>query len=302
MMKEFTNGSISDYKRQRRFVRLKRSKLTTSAQRQGFRVGFACDRTQREKSFRLVYKRYREVGLIQGPPDGMWYTVFHALPASRTAVALLEEEGGEPISTSTLIEDSPLGLPSDSIYKDKIDAFREKGHRIAEVSCLAALPLERGRNSFLHVFRLMGLYSLYKGIDDLIISVHPKHTQFYEDILLFQPIGDVRYYPYLKDAPAILEHLHVKTAPQRYLETFSGYPPECDMSLFMLGKDQVHLKRLKDMMDELECEEPLSYDDFYYFFVEKRPIWQELGREKREFFEEIYPGITRFIEKKMLSS
>ncbi len=236
MIKEFTNGSISDYMRQRRFIRLKRSKLTTSALRQGFRVGFACDRAQKEKSYRLVYKRYRDVGLIQGPPEGMWYTVFHALPASRTAVAILEEEGGEPISISTLIEDSSLGLPSDSIYKDKIDAFREKGQRVAEVSCLAALSLERGRNSFLHIFRLPGLNSLYKGIDDLIISVHPKHTQFYDDILLFEPIGDVRYYPYLKDALASLEHLNVRTAPQKCLDAFAGYPPECDMSPFMLGK------------------------------------------------------------------
>ena len=298
-MKGISSEIINDPAHKRRFVRLKRSRLTDTADQQGFKVGFACEREDREKSYRLVYERYRDVGLIHGPPGGMWFTVYHALPNSRTAVALMKGADGSPVSTSTLIEDSEIGLPSDTIYKDKIDALRQKGRRVAEVSCLAALPVDRGRNSFLHVFRLMGLYCLYRGVDDLIISVHPKHTQFYQDILLFEPIGEMRYYPYLKDAPAVLEHLEMRTAPERYQRTFSHYPSECNMALFMLGKDLIYLKRLEELIGSLDCKNSMSYNDFFYFFVEKKPIWQEIDAKKRTFFEKLYPGLTAFIKRRL---
>ena len=288
----------------KRLLRLRRSNLTETAQCQGFRVSFACDQNTREKSFKLTYQRYREVGLIEGLPGGMWYTIFHALPSSTIAVALLEDKDNNPISTSTLIvDDKVLGLPSDSLYKDKIDNLRDMGRKVAEVSCLAALPYDKGQNAFLHVFRMIGLYSIYKGIDDLIISIHPKHRSFYELMLLFEPLEEkVRYYPYLKDAPAVLEHLDMRTAPQKYIDTYSKYPKELDLSLFMLGPDRIYLKEPNLFFKDLECLEPMTFNEFYYFFVEKKPIWQELDRDKKVYFEELYPGLTEFISRKMTNS
>jgi hypothetical protein len=254
---------------------------------------------EKEAAFRLVHDRYSEVGLLSPQPNRLWPTLFHALPASKVAISVLVGKKEMPISTGTLVQDSLLGLPSDRIYRAEIDQFRCRGRQVAEVSCLAAIPTPKARNSFMYLFRHIALYALHKKVDDLVISVHPKHTRFYENILLFSPIGPLRYYPKLKDAPAILEHLDLRNAPQFFQDAYRILPSEQNLADFFFGVHNQDLYDLDRMFSGADSENSMSQEDFYSLFVEKTDVWANATDEEKKYILSIHEGLEDYLRKSM---
>lgn len=280
----------------RRYIRLKRSRLTETPHQQGYLIKIAHRREDYGDAFKLVYERYREVGLLPALPSRMWYSIYHFLPDTNVAIATFLENETGAISTATIIMDSPLGLPSDSIYKDEIDELRASGRKIAEVSSLAAVPSSQARNSFMHVFRMVGLISRYMKVDSLLASVNPKHAAFYEDVLLFEPKGDLKYYPHLTDAPAILEHLDFRNIKSLYGNTYSGYPPEFNVSDFLFGKDFRDLDMVDQVLGSQLKKNKWSFEDICYFLCEKSDLWFKASSDQKAYLEKVYPGLSQYIE------
>ena len=153
-------------------------------------------------AFHLVYRNYLQTGLIRPNPHRLRVTPWHLLPTTEVFVGL---DGDDVICTASLVTDGELGIPMESIFPEEIEARRLMGLRFAEVSCLAD---RRGstQHSFpilKRLFELIAQSSRRRGIDILLIAVHPHHGRFYERFLGFEPIGVTKNYDAVCDHPAV---------------------------------------------------------------------------------------------------
>ncbi len=234
----------------KRILRLKRTKLTQTPAEGRYSIKLVKSPEGLREACKLVHDRYCEIGLINPQEGGLWITPYQMNPDSRAVIALMRING-EPIATATLVQDSPnLGLPSDKIYSKEINKLRSKNRSIVEITSLAAKPCKDAVNAFLHVFKWLGVYAIVKGYDDMIISVHPKHAPFYEDILLFSRIGGLKYYPGLKEAPAYLEWTDLQTLPDRMREAYADLPDFANLYRFFGGNDMEFVYKMKEMVEK----------------------------------------------------
>ena len=191
----------------------------------------AKNRREFRAAFHLVYRNYRKAGLIDANPYGMRVTRFHLHPETTVCLGL---DGGEVVSTVTVIGDTAAGLPMDCIYFLETDEFRARGWRVAEVSCLASTcdPSHRGfLTTFVRLNSLMAQSARLQGIDHLLIVVHPRHAPFYEKYVGFKSTEIVRPYPAVENHPALLltldlERMHLNS-PKAY-QRFFGKPLPID--------------------------------------------------------------------------
>ncbi len=105
----------------------------------------------------------------------------------------------------SLVRDARLGLPMEAIYEREIDQRRRQGIRLAEVSCLADARKSE-TCSFSGLLRLMALTAqcaVRRGVDQLVIAVHPRHAAFYQCFIAFEPIGEEKTYSAVCDKPAV---------------------------------------------------------------------------------------------------
>ena len=147
----------------------------------------ALDRAELESAYELVYHNYRPRDYIPANPFGLRLTIFNAFPSSVTFVGVIHDE---VIATVSLIPDTPIGLPMDEIYHDEVQALRDAGRRLIEVTMLADRRLSVSR-SLAMVLALMKLVFDYATLSlkatDLCITVNPHHDKFYHEYLLFTP-------------------------------------------------------------------------------------------------------------------
>jgi hypothetical protein len=174
-------------------------------------VKLASERQEWEEAFHLVAANYRARGYEMASSRPNRFTPYHALPDTVTFVA---KEGGHVVATLSLVADNTLlGLPMECIYGPEIHALRDQGRRLGEVTSLADTGL--GVREFLRVFvgmvKLMVHYHTSHGGDCCVISVNPRHSNFYSKVIGFAPLGPCRSYPSVQDAPA---EAYVVTLPQ----------------------------------------------------------------------------------------
>ena len=186
-----------------------------------FRI--ASSRQEWEAALGLVYREYVRCGLIQMNRYRMRVTPYHALP---TTEVLIAGKGDEVLCTLSIVGDGLLGLPMEAIYAEEVERRRLQGLRLAEVSCLA----DERDGSFSMVSRLMALTAqsaAYRGIDQLLIAVHPRHAKFYERFIAFEVIGEQRTYASVCDHPAVAMALDLSNLsfdhPRAYKRLF-GVP------------------------------------------------------------------------------
>ena len=172
-----------------------------------FRI--ASSRQEWEAALGLVYRAYVRSGLIQINRYRMRVTPYHALP---TTELLIAGNGDEVLCTLSIVGDGHLGLPMESIYAEEVERRRLQGLRLAEVSCLA----DERDGSFSTVSRLMALTAqsaARRGIDQLLIAVHPRHAKFYERFIAFEVIGEQKTYASVCDHPAVAMALDLNNLP-----------------------------------------------------------------------------------------
>lgn len=160
-------------------------------------------REEWESAFRLVHRSYVRSRLIEPQPSGMRLTPFHLRPGSQVFIAKQEEE---VVCTVSLIEDGDLGVPMEEIFPEEIASMRQAGLSFGEVSCLADRRSDFGRivPTFLEVNRWMAQYARRRGLDRLVIAVHPRHARFYQRYMHFYPMGgEEKLYPRVRNHPAV---------------------------------------------------------------------------------------------------
>jgi len=160
-----------------------------------------------EEAFGLVYQAYTEVGLQAESEAHIRFTKYHLLPTTKVFVAIYRPELTKPeierghindnkkvVGTLTLVIDSRLGLPVEQVCAAEIQQMRDQGAHMAEVIALAIDPQFRRHNVMMYLYKIMFEYARLKGLTDICCAVTKRHIEFYRDILLFRPIGQLLPY------------------------------------------------------------------------------------------------------------
>jgi hypothetical protein len=157
---------------------------------------------ERCAAFRLVYNSYLRAGLIDPNPHQMRVTPYHLLHTTDVFVARLQDE---TISTVSLVCDGQHGLPLEVIYPEEVSQLRQRGIRVAEVSALAdrRRQLSRTLPVFVPLARLMIQTARARGVEQVLVAVHPRHAKFYQRLLGFEVIGSQKAYPLVSNQPAV---------------------------------------------------------------------------------------------------
>jgi hypothetical protein len=194
------------------------------------RVKIASERAEWRDAFQLVSCNYQARGYEEPFASKVRFTPFHALPDVVTFVAKHE---GRVLATFSMVPDNTLmGLPLESIYGEEIRGLRASRRRLAEVSSLAAdkaLGAREFRRVFVAMIRLAMQYHVSHGGDTWVITVNPRHRDFYRRAMGFVPLGPARAYSTVQDHPAEGYWLDValmrQAAPRMFQEVFDEWLP-----------------------------------------------------------------------------
>lgn len=179
-------------------------------------------------AFSLVYSAYLKTGLVRPNPFQMRVTPYHLLPSTDVIVAKTTDRN-EVVCTLSLVGDGKLGLPIESAFAAEVAERRSRGVQLAEVTSLAEQRDENdgGSSPLLKAMGFMAQRAKRRGIDELLITVHPHHVKFYQRFIGFELLGEERPYESVLDKPAValsldLNLLHINH-PRAY-ERFFGKP------------------------------------------------------------------------------
>jgi hypothetical protein len=182
-------------------------------------------------ALRLVYKEYLRTDLIRPNPFLMRATPYHLLPTTDVIVAT-RGWGDVAACTVSLVGDGQLGLPIESAFPEQVDVRRQRGVQIAEVTSLADDRESEGTGTslVLQVMSFMAQRARRRGIEELLITVHPHHAKFYEQFIGFEVIGESCAYDSVLGKPAVplaldLANLHINH-PKAYKRFFGKPFPE----------------------------------------------------------------------------
>jgi hypothetical protein len=178
-------------------------RVTVPESTSDIRCRIAATREEREAAFRLVYHSYLRAGLGEMNDHEMRVTPYHLTDRSEVFIATRRRK---IIFTMTLIIDNEeLGIPMETVYGKEVDQLRRRGLRFGEVSCMADCQRQAKDffPTFLNTSRLMVQYARHRGLDALVVAVHPKHSRFYHRFMDFQFFGLKKTYPTVRNHPAV---------------------------------------------------------------------------------------------------
>lgn len=127
--------------------------------------------------------------------------------SDQTDVMVLKRQG-TVVFTSTLVRDGEYGLPLESLFGAEVQAMRNQGLRIAEVSCLASdITLQDKTQRFELFVELIGLVfqtARYHQVDRLLLAVHPRHAKVHQRMFGCTICSGVKKYAAVEGNPAVL--------------------------------------------------------------------------------------------------
>jgi hypothetical protein len=159
-----------------------------------FGIHLAATEAGRHSASMLVNRLYGERGYGQS----------HQVVADPHRLTLAASGLGRMLGTVTLGRDAPTGLLADEVFKQEIDAYRQGGARVCEVTKLGVDPGAHSQMALASLFHIVYLYA-HKVFQctDVFIEVNPRHRRFYQSMLGFTDEADVRVNPRV-NAPAHL--------------------------------------------------------------------------------------------------
>jgi hypothetical protein len=233
-----------------------------------------------ESAYRLTYEMYVKNGYMSPSPTTLRFNFFNAMPYTQTFIG---ESGSDTIMTITLFPDSPLGIPMDCLYKNEVDKLRQEGRYVAEVGGL--ISTVNCQNSLMHLIKALYTYAdKYLKVDDLVATVHPKHSNFHEIILCFEKIGAIKSYSYVNGNPAVALRLDLHKYREYYWNYYPREPFENDLHNFFFVRDSEMILLPNEKMPFRVWDQGI----FNYFFQEKSNFYVEADPKIKELMLKYY--------------
>lgn len=187
---------------------------------------------------RLVRRVYESKGysVARSCSPNEWTDVYDANPDT---VTFLAEYGGQFVATLRVIPDSPVGLPMDDVFPERLDALRRAGRRPCEIASMAFLEADGvGAREILFVlFRLAYLAARHVvGGTDFVASVMAHHRAFYRRMLLFDEVDrETRIGP-KSGCPVSFVRLNLETAEERYARHYGDLAGGRNLHAFFVNE------------------------------------------------------------------
>jgi len=160
------------------------------------------------EALRLVQSRYEMRGYTPAGRERAELTLYHVLPETRT---ILVKALSRVVATVTFVPDSPLGLPAEQVFREDVAPLRSEGRHLSELSALAVadqIRIEDRPHLTRWLFHSIEAQVRGEGrIDDLLITVNPRHVPFYDRRLGFEVLAGPRPHPKVQGADAVLMRL-----------------------------------------------------------------------------------------------
>lgn len=243
----------------------------------GVDIGLVVSSAEREACFRLVHAQYVDRGYAECDPSGRRLLLHHALPTTRMFRVTC---AARVVATVSLVPDSVLGLPMDALYAAELRPLRAAGRRLAEVASLAAAP-GAGPAAVAQLMGRLVLYAERLGrVDDLCVTVHPRHTRFYER-LGFSRLGSVKQYAAVNGAPAVALRLDVRVALATADER------QAAARRFLVGDDR---ERALARLREEQPRSGLTTREFVRFFA-GQPVLETAAPARRAVVQTFYSDV-----------
>lgn len=179
-----------DAAQSRKLALLKKTGLF-SADTKGAVIERACSAADLREAYRLVHQVYLESGYIHPEPTGMRVRIFETSSETATFVAKVE---GRVVGVISVVGDSlDLGLPSDAAFSAELDALRDGGAQVCEVTNQVVAEPYRKSAVTTELMRAAVAHALQSGFRVGVATVSPSHNGFY-DLLGFTQLGSERSY------------------------------------------------------------------------------------------------------------
>lgn len=150
---------------------------------QQFKIRLAQTDASRSAASMLVFKRYAWRGYQAGE-----------IKKEPNRITLVTHLGDQVVGSLNIGYDSPDGICADERYKAEIDALREQGLSVGEITKLAIDENLGNKQVLAGMINIAYLYGLIHGVTDAVIEVTPRHRPFYERMLDFRQIAGERFY------------------------------------------------------------------------------------------------------------
>ena len=195
-------GSVleDDRRARRKLAMLQRSGLF-GGETQGVRIVRASSLPDLTAAYKLVHHVFVENGFVNAHSSGLRVRIFEAATTVATFVA--KEPNGKVVGAISVVADSPeLGLPSDTAFGLELDALRDQGRKVCEISNQVVAKEYRKSGVPTELMRCAMAHLHSDGFNEAVASVSPSHKGFY-DLLNFREIGAVRSYSEKLNDPVV---------------------------------------------------------------------------------------------------
>ena len=174
-----------------------------------------------KQAYSLLYDRYLESNYIKASKSFPFhYNVYNLLPDTKTAI--LKKIGGVVSTVDIVMESEEYGMPLDQIYHSELDELWGQGRKLCEVGSLACSKEASWQNTFMPLFRVIFWRAVNTGSNDICIMVNPKHVAFYENIMIFERLGEEKFYPNV-NAPAVALRMNLDQYENNVKQAYKGY-------------------------------------------------------------------------------
>ncbi len=204
----------------------------------GTQVRLAVTGGEHLRALALVQRLYRALGYTT---DSSVRCRIQSWNLSKRAHTFLAECDGRVVGTVTCIEDGPAGLSAEATYGGPVQALRDRGARLCEVSAFAVDYKMTNRLIFLQLIRAITVYCRgVLGASDWVIVVHPRHVRFYTRMMLFEQWGALADCGQVNRAPGVLLRLNLDSMPSKYAARYGPRRSVLNLyrQLFATGSEQ----------------------------------------------------------------
>lgn len=236
---------------------------------------------------RLVHDTYLTRGIIKQQRSGLHITKHNVLPSSLVFVAK-EKTSGRVVGTTTLLRDEAmLGLPMDATHRPELDAMRGQNQSLAEFVSTACDEEYRGTGLIFFLYRLAIHAAINANIQRIALRCHPKAALLYKELLVCEPLGDVRTDPALNNKPAAGLYVDLPTATGRLIERFGTKLSDRNPYHIFFGEQSMcHVDVPTDFTTSPERLAASAT------FVKMRPdLFSTLPRPERQYFRQVLPTV-----------
>jgi hypothetical protein len=278
----------------RREVRLRRSHLLDQPHEIAVTYKIATSKAELEESFRLVWDSYVKVGLQPEDSPPLRLTKYHLMPSTKVFVAVhraelekdapdysLLKQPGQIVGTLTLVRDSDFGLPMEEVCADAVGRIRDEGGSPAEVIALAVNPQFRSHNVMMYLYKLMFEYARLSNVTDITCSVTKRHIRFYQTMLLFEPMGDLKVYQAANGQEVQCHRLNIARGSAVAEDVYHSQHFDADLYTFFFTSNEEFGRSAGE-------GRPMDEDTLKYFVETRTALIDELSSEDRATLRQAY--------------